>query len=81
MEQAIGSWMVHVRLGGVGYRWNGGLKCRSSEEEFHCSYDIIHWIRIIQMHTQLDDSQPVMNVILERHREACQEHDIMFCFR
>ena len=70
-----------IRLGGVDYGWNGGLKCRSSEEEFCRSYDVVHWIRIIWMHVQLDDGQPVTNMILERHRKACQEHDIMLHFR
>ena len=81
LEQAKGSWIVHVRLGGIGYGWNGGSKCGSSEAEFCHSYDVVHQIRIIQMHVWLDDSQPVTNVILERRREACQEHNIVLCFR
>ena len=81
LEQVIGSRMVCIRLGGVGYGWNGGSKCRSSEEEFHRSYDVIHWIRIIWMHIWLDDSQPMVNTILERQRKAYQEHDIVLHFR
>ena len=73
--------MLLVRLGGIGYGWNGGLKYRSSKEELHCSYDVIHWIRIIQMQVWLDDSLPMVNMILERHRKACKEHDIVLHLR
>ena len=81
LEWVIGSWLVCIGLKGIGYGWNGGSKCGSSEEEFRCSYDIIHQIRIIWMHIQLDNSQHMTNAILERHRETCQEHDIALHFR
>ena len=72
--------LMWVRLRSIGYRWNGGSKCGSSEEELcHC-YDIVHWIGIIQMQVWLDNSQPMMNMILERCREVCKEHDIVLYF-
>ena len=66
----------------VGWHWlqmDRWIKMQSSEEELCCSNDIVHQIRIIQMYIWLHNSQPVTNAVLERHREACQEHDIMFC--
>ena len=33
------------------------------------------------MYIQHDNSQPMTNAILERHRETCQEHDTTLCFR
>ena len=81
LKQVVRCQLLLVRLGGIGYGWNGGLKYRSSKEELHCSYDVIHWIRIIQMQVWLDDSLPMVNMILERHRKACKEHDIVLHLR
>ena len=49
LEWMIGCCMLWILMGDIGYWWNGGSKCRSGEEELHCSYDIVHWVRIIWM--------------------------------